>query len=963
MAKWLASTVLIAVAYYSAGRLGQLLAVPPNYATAIFPASGIALAGLLLLGYRAAIGVYFGALAVNAWSPVSHAIAAAGSNSEAVASGFSALLQPALVSLGPTMQAVVGALLIRLVIGFPNPLIRERDILWFLALGGPISCLIGATWGVSVLYLSPNYESASVFLGWLHWWVGDVIGVIFVAPVVLVFFGQPQSMWKSRRISVAIPMTIVLAVASASYVFLQYSEQTQTRLRFDRRVDQIFQDIQEQVTGHLNAVNSLKSYYAGSENVDRVEFRIFNQLLLPRHRGVHAMEWLPRVAHADRAKYEARAREEGLLDFEFREADAEGQLVQAEDREHYFPVYFVEPLASNQNALGFDVGSHPKRRAALELARDTGRQIATSPIALVQDLDGQPGFLVVDPIYATNANKTTSTVAERRRSLQGFVLGVFRVSDIVAASSSDGPIRDYVLKMVDVDAAPSKQVIYTENSRPSSHKENEVAAPLIPSLPAVRTLDVAGRTWQLRFGPTPDFFSAELTSNHWLLLTAGLCFAGLLGAFLLILAGRTAHVEEIVANRTGELSKTNASLAQEVVQRKQFEDALRQTHETLERRVEERTAELKASESRYLDLYNNAPDMFVSVDVATQRVIECNETLLSMTGFSKSEVIDRHVFDLYAPECLEKARRAFGRFLAEGRVRDLELKLRRADGGVVDVSLNVSAIRDEEGRLLYSRAVLRDISAKKEAEKRIRSQENELAHVARLSMMGELATGLAHEINQPLAAIAAYAEGAAMRIRGDKIDGERLVQVVERISADAHRAGEVVRRLRRFVHKREPDRSQIDVNELVADVVQFVATDVRRRDVTIGFDLEKDLPPLMCDSIAIQQVLLNLILNGCDAMEKNSPAERQLFVRTFSGDERTVEVAIEDRGLGFSEQQAEQVFEAFFTSKEDGLGMGLAISRSIIESHGGRIWATSNTGRGATFHFSLPVAEELVIDE
>jgi len=961
MAKWLASTVLIAVAYYSAGRLGQLLAVPPNYATAIFPASGIALAGLLLLGYRAAIGVYFGALAVNAWSPMSDAIARAGSNSEAVASGFSALLQPALISLGPTMQAVVGALLIRLVIGFPNPLIRERDILWFLALGGPISCLIGATWGVSVLYLSPNYESASVFLGWLHWWVGDVIGVIFVAPVVLVLFGQPGSMWRSRRISVAIPMTVVLAVASAGYVFLQYSEQTQTRLRFDRRVDQVFQDIQEQVTGHLNAVNSINSYYAGSKYVDRAEFRGFNQLLLPRHRGVQAMEWLPKVAHEDRAKYEARAREEGLVDFEFREADAEGQIVRAEDREHYFPVYFVEPQASNQTAVGFDMGSHPQCRAALDLARDTGRQIATAPIVLVQDPDRQAALLVVDPVYARN--RPTSTEAQRRQALQGFVLGVFRVGDIVTASSDDGPMRDYALSMVDIEADLTKQAIYTESSSPSSHKENEVASGLTTDLGAVRTLDVAGRTWQLKFRPTPEFFSEELASNHWVLLVAGLCFAGLLGAFLLILAGRTAHVEEIVANRTGELSKTNASLAQEVVQRKQFEDALRQTHETLERRVEERTAELKDSESRYLDLYNNAPDMFVSVDVATQRVIECNETLLAMTGFSKSEVIDRHVFDLYAPECLEKARRAFGRFLAEGRVQDLELKLRRADGGVVDVSLNVSAIRDEDGRLLYSRAVLRDISAKKEAEKRIRSQENELAHVARLSMMGELATGLAHEINQPLAAIAAYAEGAAMRIRGDKIDGERLVQVVERISADAHRAGEVVRRLRRFVHKREPDRSQIDVNELVADVVQFVATDVRRRDVTIGFDLEKDLPPLMCDSIAIQQVLLNLILNGCDAMEKNSPAERQLFVRTFSGDERTVEVAIEDRGLGFSEQQAEQVFEAFFTSKEDGLGMGLAISRSIIESHGGRIWATSNTGLGATFHFSLPVAEELVIDE
>ena len=355
--------------------------------------------------------------------------------------------------------------------------------------------------------------------------------------------------------------------------------------------------------------------------------------------------------------------------------------------------------------------------------------------------------------------------------------------------------------------------------------------------------------------------------------------------------------------------------------------------------------------------------MFVSVDLSTQRVIECNNTFLAVTGFSKAEIVDRPVFDMYHPDCLDEARCSFEQFLATGKTQDQELLLLKADGKVVDVSLNVSAVRDAEGKLLYSRAILRDITARKQAEARIKSQEVELAHVSRLSTMGEMATGLAHEINQPLAAIAAYAEGAVLRIRNGTVDDERLAEVVESISADAHRAGEVVRRLRRFVHKRVPERLPLNLNELITDVIQFISADARRRGVTVGFDLDEDLPMMQGDGVEIQQVVLNLVLNGCDAMMDSDPADRQLVVRTRSGQENTIKVEVEDRGHGLSKQMEDQVFEAFFTSKKDGLGMGLAISRTIIESHGGRIWATPNPDGGTTFHFSLPVAEGVFIDE
>jgi PAS domain S-box-containing protein len=946
MTRWLTNTAVLAIAYFVAGRVGQLLAAPPNYSTAVWPASGIALAGLLLYGYRVWPGLFLGAFLVNAWTPLTQA-----DNFNEIAM---AMTIASSIGFGATLQAVVAKLLIERFVGSSSSLTREREILGFLSLGGPVACLVGASWGVLTLFVTARIEATHIMMNWWTWWVGDVIGVIIFAPLMLICFAQPRDVWRSRRISVALPLCVGCAMTIIGFMYAQLNEQSHAQIEFESRASKATKEIQKQIDGHLDAVHSLKSLFASSPIVDREGFSTFNRHLLSRHVGMQAMEWLPRVTRQQRSEYEARARLEGISGFVITERDADNQLTEAGEREEYYPVFFVEPLASNEAALGFDVASNPERREALNRACDTGQQVATGPITLVQETSGQTGCVVFDPFYSRDMS--VANMPTRRLALEGYALGVFRVGDIVHASYHDGLPQDFHLTIVDIAAAPEKRVIYSAGDKRSPHKSTEVAPILRGYRGRSTTIDVAGRKWRCEFAPTATFLANHASQHTWKVLASGLSFTGLLGTFLLILAGRASQVEELVTDRTDKLSKVNQDLASEITVRQEFEIALTEAHEILEQRVLERTAELKASEARYLDLYDNAPDMFISVDIASRRVIECNETFLKVTGFSRSEIIDRHVYDLYHPDCLDDARQSLGEFLSTGNTQGLELLLLRVDGGVIDVSLNVSTVQDEEGCLLYSRAVLRDITAKKLAEAQVKIQETELAHVARLSTMGEMATGLSHEINQPLAAIAAYAEGAAMRLRNGDVDEARLAQVVDRISADAHRAGEVIRRLRKFVQKREPDRKQVDLNEIVMDVVQFISTDARQRDVLIGFDLEEDLPSIRADSIEIQQVLLNLILNGCDSMQETDPVDRRLMIYTRSGEKETIEVDVEDRGHGMSEGMAEQVFEAFFTSKKEGLGMGLAISRSIIESHGGRIWATQNAEGGATFHISLPFA-------
>jgi signal transduction histidine kinase len=235
----------------------------------------------------------------------------------------------------------------------------------------------------------------------------------------------------------------------------------------------------------------------------------------------------------------------------------------------------------------------------------------------------------------------------------------------------------------------------------------------------------------------------------------------------------------------------------------------------------------------------------------------------------------------------------------------------------------------------------------------------DLAHVGRVSTMGELTASLAHELNQPLTAILSNAQAALRILPSDKADLADIRDILGDIVEDDKRAGEVIHRLRGFLKKSNLELSTLDIGELVSQVARLVSSDAILRNVSIRLELAPGLPPVCGDRVQLQQVILNLLMNGLDAMRESSEGERTLVLRTLAGDgAASVVVAVEDSGMGIDEADLEHVFHAFYTTKPEGLGMGLAIARSIVEAHGGRLEARNNPGRGATFSFTLPAIKE-----
>ncbi len=246
-----------------------------------------------------------------------------------------------------------------------------------------------------------------------------------------------------------------------------------------------------------------------------------------------------------------------------------------------------------------------------------------------------------------------------------------------------------------------------------------------------------------------------------------------------------------------------------------------------------------------------------------------------------------------------------------------------------------------------------DITEHKRAEEALRQAQVDLAHVNRVTTMGELTASLAHEVNQPIAAAVTNANTCMRWLAADTPNLKEARAAAMRIVKDGKRAGEIISRIRLLFKKGTPERESVDVSEVIEEMIVLLRSEAMRYSISVRTELAEDLPQVLGDRVQLQQVLMNLIMNSIDAM-KDVHGTRDLIIKSERGEDEQLLISVSDTGVGLPPQQADQIFNAFFTTKPNGTGMGLRISRSIVESHGGRLWAADNSPRGASFYLTLP---------
>ncbi len=294
----------------------------------------------------------------------------------------------------------------------------------------------------------------------------------------------------------------------------------------------------------------------------------------------------------------------------------------------------------------------------------------------------------------------------------------------------------------------------------------------------------------------------------------------------------------------------------------------------------------------------------------------------------------------------------------EGKPRYVEEDLFwRRDGNSIPVEYSSTPIRNEQGDIVGSVVVFRDISARKQAAEADRQYQMELAHVARLSTMGEMASGMAHELNQPLTAIATSADACIRLLESGTPPTDKVVDVLETISTQARRAGGIIQQLRQFVRKEEPRHTQVQINQLIEEVLLLLEPEIRKAGIRVVRDLDTEIPLVHAQHIQIDQVILNLIRNAIEAMSEIDEGKRILTLRTRSAGGNAVITSIEDTGPGADRELQDKLFDPFVTSKSHGMGLGLSISMAIINAHNGNLYYDAQGHKGAIFRFTLPVSE------
>ena len=364
-------------------------------------------------------------------------------------------------------------------------------------------------------------------------------------------------------------------------------------------------------------------------------------------------------------------------------------------------------------------------------------------------------------------------------------------------------------------------------------------------------------------------------------------------------------------------------------------------------------------------IFEAAVDGIIIID-ARGRIEVFSKAAEHIFGYRSSEVVGENVSILMSKTDRDNHDTYMHNYLTTGEKKIIgigrEVIGRKKDGTLFPIDLAVGEIQ-QDGSDRRFLGILRDITSRKETEDQHAKDQEELrllaerlARVGRVGTMGAMTTGIAHEINQPLTAIASYSQAIRRLLQNDGSDKADIVSAVEKIGDQAVRAGEIIKRLRDFVRQRDANRETRDLSEVVRQIIPLAEVDAHENGVTMELSLEDGLPAVRIESVQIQQVVLNLMRNGMEAMRDTPMATRRLIVKTFRGDEATLQLDVRDRGTGISGEIEKELFNPYVTTKEHGLGMGLSICKTIIRLHGGKLWFTRNDDFGLTFHFTLPIA-------
>ena len=923
--------IALAIAYVIAAKLSYLSTVPPGYASAIWPAEGIALAGLLVYGNRVWPGVWLGSLIANGLIPDW-----TGSTSDILMS----LLITLTISSGASLQALAGAYVLKRYAGYPNGLISEKSVLLFMLYGGVLSTLINSSLSVSLLVATGKTPLSNALNNWLTWWTGDLLGVMLFTPLALAWLLKDTDSWRHRRLAITLPTLAMLTLTASAIVYEARSSNERIQLEFDQQTNNINNAIKISLDNDTHILSALKNFFSNSEYVSREEFKLYTEGLLKDYQDIQSMSWDLVIKNSERAVFEKKIQQQGFPNFQIYELDSNNKPIRAKDRPSYVAITYTEPLQVNEKALGYDISSNPTRLAALNIATDSGELTLTSRVQLVQD-KSQNSVLAITPLYAKNVAQLT--LEEKRSAILGYIVGIIRINNVIISTLKQSNTTGLSYRLLDSDAPAEQQLLYSSDpSFPSPLVTQEKSwFSNQKTLSSRITLPFGGRIWTFEVVPNQDYLATHYSGHVWLVMLLGLLLTGLVTLITLIASGRARRLQQLISESTAELN-----------QQHELALSLMQDKEDLHQRL---NLILDATGEGIFGIDLNGECVFM------------NSSALRLLGYaSDQEVLGKHNHQLihYAhadgsqyqlQQCpIYKALHGESNASIDTEV------FWRKDGTSFPVQYESHPIIENEIIIGYVVNFM-DISVRKHKEKQLIAAKERAENLAKTKT--QFLANMSHEIRTPMNAIIGFSELALLKDMPADIN-----EYLKNINTASNNLLAILNDIL--------DLSRLEAGQMTLSMSPFSLHDVKKtlhnlfinaaqsKGLALNITLASDVPDTVIgDSIRLRQVLTNLLGN---AIKFTLQGAVSLNISLQQANDQQVRLlfAVKDSGIGISTEQQAKLFKAFsqvddgFNRNFGGTGLGLVISQDLVQMMNGTIKVDSLLGSGSCFSFelTLPIA-------
>ncbi|MCW9015122.1 MAG: ATP-binding protein [Gammaproteobacteria bacterium] len=912
----------VTIIYIVLALLGSLLSLHDVeaydvYALSIWPAAGMAFAALLLCGNRCWPGIWLGAFIADViLQPPSAGIVLA-----------------AIIATGVTLQAILGAALTRQLFASELPLSREKDILGFLILAGPLACLVSASFGIPALYGLGSLALDEVISHWLIWWISNTLGVLIFAPVILIIWPGAKSICRGNGIFVVLPLFITAILLVAGNMGFLYLEQSQAREQADKLMADPHISGFHSLPDVIEPLRGMERFFSASENVTRDEFASY-ATYFSRHPAIVSVDWAPRLANKDVHEFESALKMEGLIQHQLFELDSAGMPVPIAKDDVYFPVLYTEPFEHNQSVVGLDHNFEHPRRLAMVTAQETGELSATPVIPLLRtDIQAVLAFM---PVYKNGYIPSELSLEQRPETLRGFIVGVVDITKLLAPLVRIGEERQLGYRLTDITPGMSHQLITTT-----------LPANLSPEWEWEESF--ANRTWLLEMQPLEDYWHPWTSIGSRMYLGFSMLAAFLVAFAALSAAGRQAATLLEVKNRTAELR-------QELYTRRIIEKALRDSEQDLEITL------------------HSIGDAVLATD-GNRCITLMNPIAEQLTGWSLYEAKGRpieDVFNIINEKTRQPSLIPVDDVLRTGEVHGLanHTVLISKDGTEYHIADSAAPIRDHDNKDVIRGVVLifRDVGEEREITRQL-EQAREDAEQASQAKSLFLAT-MSHEIRTPMNGVLGLVD-----VLSHSNLSVHQVDLVSTIRQSATTLLAIIDDILDFskieAGKLEIEYAPVSILDLVEGLCNSLVPIASQKGVDLALFISPEVPDrVLADDVRLRQILYNLIGNAIKFSNADAIKRGRVSIRVTLAHKSPLQLAISisDNGIGMAPETINALFnpftqaEASTTRRFGGSGLGLTICKRLVESMQGDIAVESKPDEGSTFTLTLPfdVAEQEV---